>query len=192
MTGDPTDTPPDGKRRRRRATFAGFLLVLGLVSALLAYGLRHDPNAIASPLVGKRAPAFDLPLLAGPGRVTLAEWRGHPVLVNFWASWCTECRREAPVLGAAWSTFRDRGLVLVGVDFQDDEAAALAFALDQGMSWPLVTDPGSKTALSYGVYGIPETYLVGADGTVAAKWAGPVPYDDLVASIRRELRGPTS
>jgi len=109
--------------------------------------------------------------------------------VNFWASWCAECRVEQPALSAAWDRFRDAGVVLVGVDFQDDPPSALAYLAGTGVGWPVVDDPGSRTALAYGVYGIPETFVIGPDRRVSAKQVGPVTYDQLVREITRVLPG---
>jgi cytochrome c biogenesis protein CcmG/thiol:disulfide interchange protein DsbE len=79
--------------------------------------------------------------------------------------------------------------VLVGVDFQDDHPSALAYLAGTGAGWPVVADPGSRTALAYGVYGIPETFVIGPDGRVTAKHVGPVTYDQLVREITRVLPG---
>jgi cytochrome c biogenesis protein CcmG/thiol:disulfide interchange protein DsbE len=80
-------------------------------------------------------------------------------------------------------------VVLVGVDFQDDHPSALAYLAGTGAGWPVVADPGSRTALAYGVYGIPETFVIGPDGRVTAKHVGPVTYDQLVREITRLLPG---
>jgi cytochrome c biogenesis protein CcmG/thiol:disulfide interchange protein DsbE len=121
--------------------------------------------------------------------VRLGDLRGRVVVVNFWASWCAECRVEHPALSAAWNRFRDAGVVLVGIDFQDDHPSALAYLAGTGTGWPVVADPGSRTALAYGVYGIPETFVIGPDGRVTAKHVGPVTYDQLVREITRVLPG---
>ena len=169
------------------------LVTLGAVSAacfaLFAFGLSRDPSAKPSALIGKPAPAFALERLAGGGRVDLDRLRGQVVVVNFWASWCTECIVEHPDLVAAWQRYRDAGVVFVGVNFEDEASSARAFMAERGGDWPVVEDPGSSTALAYGVYGIPETFFIGRDGTVVRRHAGPVTYDLLTEQIDAMLGG---
>jgi cytochrome c biogenesis protein CcmG/thiol:disulfide interchange protein DsbE len=161
--------------------------VVALVAGLLSFGLGRDPTAIKSPLVGKPAPAFSLRTLDGRSSVNLADLRGQVVVVNFWASWCTECRVEHDALAAAWRRYRDAGVVLVGVDFQDARADALAYTDQAAMTWPVVEDPGSHTALAYGVYGIPETFFIAPDGQIAAKEVDPVSFARIAAQVDRLL-----
>ena len=176
-------------RPRRALLLAAVVAAVALAAWLLSAGLQRDPTAIRSPLLGRPAPDFALRTLEGDRTVRLGELRGQVVVVNFWASWCAECRVEHPALSAAWNRFRDAGVVLVGVDFQDDHPSALAYLAGTGTGWPVVADPGSRTALAYGVYGIPETFVIGPDGRVTAKHVGPVTYDQLVREITRVLPG---
>jgi cytochrome c biogenesis protein CcmG, thiol:disulfide interchange protein DsbE len=155
---------------------------------LLASGFGRDPRELPSELLGKRAPTFTLPRLGGGERIDLASLRGQIVVVNFWASWCLACRDEHPDLLAAWDRYRERGVVIVGVDFEDTEAAALAYAKEMGGDWPLVTDPGSRTAIAYGVFGVPETFVIAPDGTITAKKVGAVTYTWLTRQIEAALR----
>ena len=156
---------------------------------LLASRLGRDPRELPSQLVGKPAPSFALPRLGGGGRLDLASLRGQVVVVvNFWASWCLACREEHPDLLAAWERYRERGVVLVGIDFEDTEEAALANAEEMGGDWPLVTDPGSRTAIAYGVFGVPETFVIAPDGTITAKTVGAVTYEWLSKEIDAALR----
>jgi cytochrome c biogenesis protein CcmG/thiol:disulfide interchange protein DsbE len=196
MTGSARTVPVPagtaaGRRRPRRVALllAAVAATVALAAWLLSAGLHRDPTAIRSPLVGRPAPDFALRTLDGDRVVRLGDLRGQVVVLNFWASWCAECRVEHPALRAAWNRFRDAGVVVVGVDFQDDHANALAYLAETGTSWPVVGDPGSRTALAYGVYGIPETFLIGPDGQVTAKQVGPVTYDQLVREITRLLPG---
>jgi cytochrome c biogenesis protein CcmG, thiol:disulfide interchange protein DsbE len=178
-----------GRRRPRRVLLpvAAVAAVVALAAWVLSVGLQRDPTAIRSPLLGRPAPDFALRTLDRDRVVRLGDLRGQVVVVNFWASWCAECRVEHPALSAAWNRFRDAGVVFVGVAFQDDHANALAYLAGTGTSWPVVADPGSRTALAYGVYGIPETFVIGPDGQVAAKQVGPVTYAQLVREIIRLL-----
>jgi cytochrome c biogenesis protein CcmG, thiol:disulfide interchange protein DsbE len=183
-------TAADQRRPRRvPLLLATVAAVVALAAWLLSVGLQRDPTAIRSPLLGRPAPDFALRTLDGDRMVRLGDLRGQVVVVNFWASWCAECRVEHPALSAAWSRFRDAGVVVVGIDFQDDHANALAYLAETGTSWPVVADPGSRTALAYGVYGIPETFFIGPDGQMTARQVGPVTYDQLVREITRLLPG---
>lgn len=190
---DGPEVPPErqdpAKRPGRRQFVAALVIVpvIGL-TLLLATGLGRDPRTLPSELVGKPAPLFNLPRLGDPGRIDLTSLRGQVVVVNFWASWCLACRKEHPHLLAAWERYRERGVVLVGIDFEDTEGAALAYTEEMGGDWPLVTDPGSRTAIAYGVFGVPETFVIAPDGTITAKRVGAVSYEWLTAEIDAALR----
>jgi cytochrome c biogenesis protein CcmG/thiol:disulfide interchange protein DsbE len=184
-----TSEPLHDDAPRRRAFVAGLILVpVAAFTLLLATGFARDPRELPSELVGKPAPTFSLARLGGGGRVDLASLRGQVVVVNFWASWCAACREEHPHLLAAWERYGERGVVLIGVDFEDTKRAALAYAAEMGGDWPLVTDPGSRTAIAYGVFGVPETFVIAPDGTVTAKKVGAVTYEWLTTEIEAALR----
>jgi cytochrome c biogenesis protein CcmG/thiol:disulfide interchange protein DsbE len=167
---------PPAPRRRRRRLWAALLLVL-LVAAggfVLARRLGGDPGGGESVLVGHPAPALVGSSLDG-ARFDLAGWRGHVVLVNVWGSWCTPCRQEQPLLAAAYSSLHARGLRMVGIDVKDRASDAHAFLAAYGRAaWPSVADPDGEHAVDWGTFALPETYLVGRDGTVLAKSVGPV------------------
>lgn len=133
-----------------------------------------DPGLVESPLIGQPVPAATLPLLEGQGTLSLSELRGEIVVVNFWASWCLACREEHPALLAANDAYRDAGVVFVGVDFQDQRSSAIAFLdeLGRGQGYRYVTDPGSRAAVEFGVYGVPETFFIDRTGTIIAKITG--------------------
>jgi cytochrome c biogenesis protein CcmG/thiol:disulfide interchange protein DsbE len=117
-----------------------------------------------SALPGERAPEFTLPELDGQGEVSLAELRGQPVVVNFWASWCLPCRQEFPALAEAVDTYPD--LAVIGIDFRDIPGDALEFAEEFDATWPLVEDEGGEVATEYGVRAIPQTVFIDSDGVV--------------------------
>ena len=167
------------------------LLILVPISGLLvllAYGFTRDPREIPSPLIDRPAPTFSLPLFDG-GRFSLADHRGQVVVVNFWASWCVPCREEAPLLETTWRAYRDRGVIIVGVNFQDDEAAARAFVREFGLTFPNGRDEGSRIAVDYGVYGIPELFFVTSDARIASKHIGLIGRAGLEGRIQEALRG---
>jgi cytochrome c biogenesis protein CcmG/thiol:disulfide interchange protein DsbE len=182
----PADGPGPRERRRSRWWWAALVPVVAF-AALLASGLGRDPRALPDVILGKPAPAFSLPALSGGGTVDLSSFRGNVVVVNFWASWCVECRQEHPALVAAWQRYRERGVVFVGVDFEDSASAARTYVSKMGGDWPVVSDPGSRTAIAFGVFGVPETYVVAPDGTVLAKRVGGVDYGWLTDRIEAAL-----
>lgn len=153
---------------------AVLVAVTAAVALVFASAFGHDPNYVPSALLGKAAPDFQLRTLDGGALVQLSDLRGKVVLVNFWASWCMECRTEEPVLGGTMSEYQGRGVVVLGVSFQDQDAQALAYASRSSIDWPLLVDPDSKTALAYGVGGIPETFFIDATGKVRYKQIGPL------------------
>ena len=139
---------------------------------LLGYGFRTDPREIPSPLIGKPAAPFTLETFAD-GPIALEALRGRVVVVNFWASWCyPACYEEAPVLARGWEAYRDRGVMMIGVDIQDKAEPAKKFLADFGHRFPNAPDPLGRVAVDYGVYGVPETFFIDRAGRVRAKHVG--------------------
>ena len=157
------------------------------VLVLLAYGFRTDPRDIPSPLVGKPASSFKLTAFDGKP-LSLEALRGQVVIVNFWASWCyPACYEEAPSLERAWKTYKDHGLVMVGVNYQDKDEPARRFLTQFGHTFPNAPDPGSRVSVDFGVYGVPETYFIDKKGRVRFKQVGPVSDEMLKSQIERLL-----
>jgi len=157
------------------------------VLALLAYGLTRDPRSVPSPLVGRQATDFTLALFDG-GTFTLAEQRGRVVVMNVWSSWCIPaCYNEAPALEAAWQQYRNVDVVILGVNYQDREAAAREFLARFRHTFPNGADVGSKIAIEYGVYGVPETFFIDRHGRIAHKHVGEISLPVLVQQIERLL-----
>jgi cytochrome c biogenesis protein CcmG, thiol:disulfide interchange protein DsbE len=145
------------------------------IIALLAFGLTRNPNEIVSPLPGGEAPDFTLPLLHdNADTVRLSALRGEVVVLNFWASWCLECRVEHRDLSLAATTFGRRGVHFYGVLFNDTPVNGRAWIREMGgQTYPALVDAGSRTAIDYGLYGVPETFVIGRDGRVVHKQIGP-------------------
>ena len=159
-----------------------------LFAVVLASGLGRDPRALPSELIGQPAPTFSLPRLDAGGTIDLDDLEGQVVVVNFWASWCLPCREEHEALEAAWGRYRERGVVILGVSFEDTDEGALAFRDELGGDWPLAADPDSRTAIAYGVFGVPETFVIAPDGSISAKTTGAVTYGWLTREIESALR----
>ena len=142
-------------------------------AALFLWGLlRENPDSLPSSFVGRDAPGFelnpfeDLPLPEG-----IKPNGGDATLVNFWASWCAPCRAEHPQLLA----LKNEGFDIIGINYKDDPEHARSFLNELGNPYTEIgADPEGRTAIEWGVYGVPETFVVGADGKVALRYAGPV------------------
>ena len=160
------------------------VLILALVGAgLLVRGTGASPTAI-----GSRPPDFSLVDLDG-NAVRLADLRGRPVIVNFWASWCVPCAEEFPLLRDAAERHADDGLVVVGIVYRDRSEAAREFMAQNGATWAAAMDPDGSVAEAYAVVGPPETFFIGRDGTVVARQLGQfsaASLDEKVAAIVEE------
>ncbi len=175
----------------KRALIAGAVAIP--VIGLLRFGLTRDPRAIASPLPGRTAPAFDLAVFAsGNGafapnsgeRIRLNDLRGNVVVVNFWASWCLPCRDEHAALSQMSTRYAHQGVRFLGLVYNDVTANALRWLDEMGsQTYPALLDPGTRTAIDFGVYGVPETFFIGRDGRVASKFVGPIPANVLQQRI---------
>ena len=174
--------------RRQTRLLAGVVAAVAVIVALLASGLGRDPSVIASPLVGRTAPDFTLPQLDGPP-VTLSKLRGQIVIINFWASWCAECQVEQAVLDQTWQRFQDAGVIMVGVDFEDETGAARSYVSTADVTYPIVEDADSSTALAYGLRGVPETFVVNQSGRIVDHVIGPVDAATLTSEINSMLLG---
>ena len=154
---------------------------VGLVAALLALLVwkvvgTGESEVSAALAQGKPvpAPAFELPRLDGDGTVSLAQFRGRPLLVNFWASWCVPCEEEAPALQGAWDEHRDEGLVVVGVNYDDLRSDARAFVAEHGVTYPNGVDRGKRAVADYGLLAVPETFFVDRQGRIVGRIRGAV------------------
>jgi cytochrome c biogenesis protein CcmG/thiol:disulfide interchange protein DsbE len=159
-----------------------------VVLALLAYGLTRDPRAIPTPLIGKPATPFTLTLFDGR-QLSLEELRGQVVFLNFWASWCPPCRAEARTLEAAWQKYQDRDVVFLGVDIQDRQEAARGFLQKFGITYPNGRDDAGKIAIAYGVWGLPETFIIDRDGRITYKHIGALGWITITTKLDEALQG---
>jgi cytochrome c biogenesis protein CcmG/thiol:disulfide interchange protein DsbE len=184
--------PPARRTTRRRVLIATAILGPALaVLGLLAYGFTIEPKYIPTPFIAKPAPPFTLTLFDG-STLSLAELRGTVVFLNFWASWCPPCRAEAPALEAAWQKYREHGVVFLGVNIQDKEESARAFIDDFGITYPNGIDRGSRIAIEYGVWGLPETFFIDRDGRVTYKHVGALGWGTVATKLDEAMQGVVS
>ena len=163
--------------------------VVALGVAGLVVGVQDRQPATTGPALsrpgnGKPAPAIDLPRLNGEGNVSLASFRGRPVVVNFFASWCVPCRQEMPAFQAVSTQLKDR-VAFIGVNHQDDRGGALKLLSDTGVQYPTGYDPDGHVAATYGLFGMPSTLFVGADGKLLETHTGELSRAELEQTIAR-------
>ena len=170
-------------RNRVALAAAAAVLVTVSLAAVFAGRFGEDPRAVASPLVGKPAPGRALPLLDGDGRLSLTDLKGSVVVVNFWASWCIPCRREHAELAAAAARYENDDVRFVGIVYQDSDRNARRFLDELGRSYDNVTDPGSRAAIDFGLFGVPETFFIDRDGIVRSRINGPVTEETVTAAV---------
>ena len=175
-------------RVRRIGQLAALACVAGLL-ALLIWKLMHQRHA---PPVGAQAPMFTLPILESPspvaaGAVSLSALRGHPVVLNFWASWCIPCKSEAPALERDYLRYQ-HSVAFIGIDYHDLTSDARTFVDAHGLTFLMLADGSGDVTSSYGISQVPETYVLDANGKVVAHLAGPISSPEFAAAFHAALR----
>lgn len=165
------------------------LMVFLVMVLFLWAGLSLDPREIPSPLIGKAAPSFDLASLEDPSRrISPSDFKGQAILVNVFASWCASCRDEHPTLLAFSSQF---GIPILGLNYKDHPEAATSWLKRHGNPYKTVAlDLDGRAAINWGVYGVPETFVVDAEGLIRLKHTGPVTeavLKDKILPLLKEL-----
>lgn len=173
--------------------WVGLAIALGTVvfAVVLASRFGSDPGLVDSPLIGQPAPDFELTTLDGTDEVALKDLEGDIVVVNFFASWCLQCRAEHADLVATSDAFGEDNVTFVQIGYQESPSDSLKYLEEAGTSkWTkYVADPGSRTAIAYGVFGIPETFFINPEGTVVGKIIGESDALTLGATIDAIKRG---
>ena len=167
----------------------GMVLGVVLVGAAFAARFGLDPSTVDSPMIGQPMPDLTLPRLEGSGELDLGEVDAEVLVVNFWASWCVPCRNEHDGLLTAAARYEDDGVRFLGIVYQDQDDRAVAFLDELGRGYDHLVDPGSKAALDFGVFGVPETYVIDDDGVIRAKIVGESDVDLLSRTIEDVLAG---
>ena len=186
------ENPPAGIRRRRLLVLLPLVLFLAL-AALFFFRLgAGDPSRLPSVLIGREAPATELPPVAGlerngepvPGLVP-ADFKGGVTVLNVWASWCVPCRDEA---GLLMTLAGDKRIRLVGINYKDQPDNARRFLGRFGNPFAASgADANGRAAIEWGVYGVPETFIVGRDGKIAYKLVGPLTPENLERVVKPEI-----
>lgn len=161
------------------------LLALPLI-VLLALGFGHDPHAVPSVLKGRNAPKFVLQDLEGTS-VRLSQFKGLPVVINFWSTWCVPCQAEHHLLRQAAKRYAGK-VVFLGIIYQDDPERVRQKLRTQALGYPQLIDTGSQTAIDYGVAGVPESFIVDAQGQIVHKQSGIFTDTDLIERLEHVLK----
>lgn len=154
------------------------LLLFIVMAVFLAIGLKLNPKDIPSPLIGKPAPAFSLPLLGKPEQpLGTADLQGKVWMLNVWASWCVSCRQEHPLL---LELAKRKAAILIGLNYKDEAEAGLQWLQQLGNPYDAsVMDSDGRIGIDYGVYGVPETFVIDKRGVIRYKHTGPVEPGDI-------------
>lgn len=160
--------------------FLAFLAVCAVIG-LLGFGLLSKGEAKIA--VGDPVPDKALPVLAGPGEGSIADYQGRWVLVNLWASWCVPCRQEAPELDQFARQYKGQNVRVLGINVQDNSDDALAFLRDYEVEYPQLRSVGNERSEAFGSTGVPENFLVDPRGRLALIWRGPVDEEFLDQNV---------
>ncbi len=166
------------RSRRGGLVVGGVILAITLVLGAILVGAQLPSGGLPQNPVGSSAPDLALQTLEGEP-VVLSELHDGPVLLTFWASWCSSCKDDMPHLRRIDQQWSERGVQVVGVVIDDRHADAVAAAEEYGHTYPSLFDAEDVAARAYSVSGTPETFLIGSEGEIAAKWIGPLPEHDV-------------
>ena len=194
-----TETSGSGRRKGVGKGFRrllGVVIVVGAVAGLFVFGILRDPTRrddIPSALINKETPNFSLPLFSRyqpeyGATFAKAAQTGQPMVINFWASWCFPCREEMPVLEQAWQEHRDE-VLFVGVNTQENTPKDAQKMLDEfELTYPNGPDKSSRINIDYGLFGLPETFFIRADGTLSYRHSGAVTQEIMDEQIEKLLK----
>jgi cytochrome c biogenesis protein CcmG/thiol:disulfide interchange protein DsbE len=167
-----------GRKAREHKVVSGSIAVFA--AAIIAVSVLTSSSAAAPP--APAAPGFTVAALGGPGNVSLNQYKGKPVIVNFWASWCTVCQTETPLL-ASWYKQEHGQIALIGLDENDTTAKALAFAHAKGVTYTLGFDPLTTVAAPYDIDALPQTFFLNAKHRIVERVLGAMTKADLAQGV---------
>ena len=169
---------PISKKQGRTSKMLKFGVLILVNTALLAFLLFQllmpATRPASDPIVGHRAPDFSLAVLGpvtGKSTLSLSDFKGKPVVLNFWASWCVPCKEELPLLESAWKRMQAQGkdVIFVGIDYQESNSTAASFLQQNGITYPAVLDANGSVGSSYDITSLPDTFFINRSGTVISK-----------------------
>jgi thiol-disulfide isomerase/thioredoxin len=178
---------------RSIVVFAVTTLATAALLVLMAVRLAAAGSAVssapASPLIGHQAPDFSIVTWNGAQAATvrLTAFKGYPVVVNFWGSWCSGCQEEQPVLNAAWQKYQSRGVQFIGIAYHDLQNPGAGYLRQQGVLYPAGPATADTVSIDYAVTAAPETVFIGKSGIVLDKFIGPIDDGSLDRMIQRIL-----
>jgi cytochrome c biogenesis protein CcmG/thiol:disulfide interchange protein DsbE len=191
---EPVPKPVEKKKQGRKILlFCGISLVnVGLLVLLLTQLLTPAKVAATDPLVGRPAPNFSLAMLTpqhSQSVLSLAELKGKPIVLNFWASWCAPCKEEMPLLEQTWQQLQaqEKDVVFLGIDFQEPGSTAASFLQLHNITYPIVLDTDGAVTLKYGITGLPQTVFITRQGTVASRVPGELTAQTLAHALQSIL-----
>lgn len=189
MTNQPDflqETPDPQPTNRIGLSSGSIVLIVGVVAVVLVFAVQLFRQNQTQPLPGDTAPDFTMTTFDGQ-EVSLSDYEGQIVVLNFWGSWCGPCRAEAPDLQDIYTDYGG-DVVVFGVNWLDIEGEALAFMDEFGITYPNAPDIGEKVASRYNIEGAPETFIINRDGIIAETYLGMVDYAILNQRIQALLR----
>lgn len=182
-------------KRSHVITSIGIVVTAAIFIGILTYGLMLDPKKVPAANIGHAAKPFNVAWVKGQDALpqaqssmfSLVDFKGKPVILNFWASWCVSCRSEAAELETFWRKNK-QDIAVVGIAIQDDVDEARRFADYYGKTYILGLDTDGRAAIDYGVSGVPETFIIDSQGIIVHKEVGPVTADMLNSLVQKTLK----
>jgi peroxiredoxin len=167
-----------------------FILVLAAIGVFTAakFGLKAESEAVEAPSVLFEAPDFSLKLYNEDRAISLSDYKGKTVVLNFWATWCVSCRLEAPDLEKTWQAYKNEDVVFIGINLQERPKDIQKFVEEYGTSYPIVIDEKSETIFKYGVRIVPTTVFINKDGMVVYVYEGLLNDKQLVSLLEYTTR----
>jgi cytochrome c biogenesis protein CcmG, thiol:disulfide interchange protein DsbE len=173
---------PPKPTSRKGLSWGAWVLLAGIVAVAFVLAIQLTRQNTVQPRTGEVAPSFELTTFDGQ-TLTLESLRGQIVLVNFWGSWCAPCHDEAPELEEAYNDYKERGLIVVGVNWLDTATGAADFIERYDITYPNGADTRERIAKAYHIQGAPENFLIGRDGKIIMAWLSPVTYPMLADAL---------
>ncbi len=192
--GSPSGPTPRRSRLRTWIALGAVAVGVGVMVVVFAGRFGMDVTYVESPLIGTKAPSLEMEYIDGSGTLRTDDLLGEVVVINFWASWCPPCRQEHPALISTSKRYEGKGVRFVGVLHQDSPENGMKFLdeLGWGENYEYVVGDGTPAAIEYGIYGIPETFIIDANGVIAAKITGIATNASLEAAIQSVLASTTT